>query len=461
MNRQDSVIIPAQEIPVSGAYDVVVCGGGPAGIGAAVGAAREGARTLLIEALSSVGGMATGAFVGAWMDSPGGPVFDELLKRMTDIGAAKNHYDPVRHHKPGRYTFHCETHKPVALRMVREAGADVLLCTVAEGAWVDGGRVAGVFIANKGGRALVKAKTVIDCTADGDIAASAGAEFMQGDPDDGRIQHVNFHFHIEGVDAKRYEQEKPSDADLIDLFKKALADGRLHAPRGVRRPLPDCFPFHEPEGKLCLHGWWEIEKVDPSDPQAVSDILVECQLIAFEAVQFCREHLPGYENARIGRFPTLLGTRESRRIVGRYVLTREDVLAGRKFEDGIAKACFFMDLHDSPPGVSIPFSVEHIVANRPEYGDWYEIPYRCLVPKDVKGLLVAGRCISCDRPAQGSLRVMPTCMFTGEAAGIAGAMAAAEGFLPHEIDGRLVRTLFRNMTPICVHVSRAKFTLDT
>ncbi|NOZ21965.1 MAG: FAD-dependent oxidoreductase [Planctomycetes bacterium] len=435
MSKQDIVTVPAQDVPVSGEYDVVVCGGGPAGIGAAIGAAREGVQTLLIEALSSVGGMATGAFVGAWMDSPGGPVFDELLKRMLDIGAAENRYDPVRHHKPGRYGFHCETHKPVALKMVKESGADVLLCTMAEGAWMNDGQVAGVFIANKGGRSLVKAKTVIDCTADGEIAASAGAEFMQGDPEDGRIQHVNFHYRIEGVDSKRFQQEKPSDEELIKLFKNALADGRLHAPPGVRRPLPDSFPFHEPEGELCLTGW-EIEKVDPSDPQVLSDTLVECQLIAFDLVQLCRAHLPGYEDARVGRFPALLGTRESRRIVGEYVLTRDDVLAARKFEDGIAKACFFMDLHDSPPGVSIPFEVEYIVANRPDYGDWYEIPYRCLVPKGVKGLLVAGRCVSCDRSAQGSLRVMPTCMFTGEAAGIAGAVAVGKSVLPHQVDGR-------------------------
>ena len=135
-----------------------------------------------------------------------------------------------------------------------------------------------------------------------------------------------------------------------------------------------------------------------------------------------------------------MGTRESRRIIGTYVLTKEDVLNARKFEDGISRACFFMDLHDSPPGITTSqFTKQFVKANRPPAGDWYEIPYRCLVPKSVKGFLTAGRCISSDREANGSLRVMPTCMFTGEAAGTAAAMAIAEGLLPHELDGRRVR----------------------
>ena len=138
--------------------------------------------------------------------------------------------------------------------------------------------------------------------------------------------------------------------------------------------------------------------------------------------------------------PNLLGTRESRRVVGQYVLTRDDVLAGHKFDDGVVPACFYMDFHDSPPGTTVlEHSLEHKRANRAPLDDWYEIPYRCLVPRAVRGLLVAGRCISCDRWGQASMRIMPTCMWTGVAAGTAAAMAAREGVLPHELDGRDVR----------------------
>jgi hypothetical protein len=223
------------------------------------------------------------------------------------------------------------------------------------------------------------------------------------------------------------------------MVNRAHREGRLHPPEGVYRPVAESFPYHLPEGQWAL-AKWEIEGVDPTDPVAVSHTLTECQLAALEVVLFCREHLPGFEGCRIARFPSLLGTRESRRIVGEYVLTGEDVLAGRKFADGIASAYFFMDLHDSPPGITTAqFTNEYVMANRPPKGDWYEIPYRCLVPAQVQGLLVAGRCISSDREANGSLRVMPTCMFTGEAAGTGAAIAISEGMLPHEVDGRWVR----------------------
>ena len=437
-----TVAVPSQKVPVVAEYDVIVCGGGPAGIAAAVGAARGGARTILVEQLASLGGTATAAFVGAYMDSPGGPLFDELVARLIEVGAARWDYNPERHHKPGRVRFHTETLKPVALKLVKDAGGDVLFCTFAVSAYIFDERVCGVFVANKGGRSLLKAHVVIDATADGDIAASAGAEFLKGDTDDGRIQHVSFDFDMEGVARERSEREKPADEALIEKIRAAHRSGRLHPPKAIFRPSAECFPFDLPERRLFLDAW-ELDKVDPTDPVAVSTTLAECQLAAFEVVQFCRENLPGYEKCRIARFPQLLGTRESRRIVGGYVLTKEDVLSASKFDDGIAKASFFIDFHDSPPGIGIPFTLEYIRANRPAGGDWYEIPYRCLVPKKVKGLLIAGRCISADRSAQASLRVMPTCMFTGTAAGAAAAMSVSRRILPHELDGREVRrTLF-------------------
>ena len=172
---------------------------------------------------------------------------------------------------------------------------------------------------------------------------------------------------------------------------------------------------------------------------AVSDKIAECQLIALEVVEFCRRYLPGYENCGIDRFWELLGVRESRRIVGKYTLTRDDVLAARKFDDGIAQACFFIDFHDSPPGDSIPYDIEFKRKNRPPVGDWYEIPYRSLLPEKIGGLLVAGRCISVDRSALASMRVMPSCIYTGEAAGTAAALAVSKGILPHEVSGQEIK----------------------
>jgi len=426
-------------IPVLGEYDVVVCGAGPAGIGAAIAAGRRGARTLLVEHLAHVGGMGAGTSVNTWCDTQGGAIFDELEARMDALGKAKRRFNPLGHtYEKGRLRLHGQTLKAVALRMIKEAGVDVLLNTTAAQAWMDQGRVAGVVVANKGGLSLGKAKSVVDATADADVAASAGAECLKGDPEDGRVMHVNFMYQIAGVDREKCKEGKLEDAALIQRIKQAHADGRLHVPTGVFRPAAECFPYHRAE-EAFVPTYWEIEKVDCSDPLAVSATLEECQLIALEVLEFCRANVPGYENAEIGRFWDLLGTRESRRIVGRYTVTREDVLSGRKFPDGIAQACFFIDFHDSPPGNSIPYTLEFKQRNTPPAGDWYEIPYRCLLPEQVEGLLVAGRCISAERDALASLRVMPTCMYLGQAAGTAAAMAAECGVLPHELPGEHVR----------------------
>ncbi len=427
-----------EEIPNAGTFDVIICGGGPAGVGAAIAAGRSGVKTLLVERLGQLGGTGTGAGVVNWCDSDGGPVFDELFRRCAEFGKAEFRYNPDHFRKPGRARFDTEAIKSLSLKMVLDAGVEVLFLTFAESAWMDEDTVRGVFTVNKGGRSLYQCKIVIDATADGDIAASAGAEFLKGDPDDGRLQHCNFRYWIVNVDDERFEEGKPDVEELKRLLRQAQEDGELHPPRNLFQPPAEHFPMSSVSNRLDINNW-ELENIDPTDPVAVSRTLAHCQVAAFELIQFCRKNLPGYENCEIRKFPDFLGTRESRRIVGQYILTRDDVLAAKKFEDGIARAWFYMDLHDSPPGTTLPHSPEFKKAHRPPDDDWYEIPYRCLVPRDIRGLLIAGRCISCDREAHGSLRIMPTCMFTGTSAGSAAALAVAEGALPHELAGARVR----------------------
>lgn len=427
------------DIPTIGEYDVVVCGAGPAGIGAAIAAAREGASTLLVEQLYHVGGMGTATPVNTWCDTHGGTIFDELEERVGLLGQASRRFSPQGHTYPkGRVNLRGATVAVVALRMLKEAGVEIMFGATAARPLVEDNRVHGVFVANRAGVFLVKAHTVVDCTADAMVAAGAGVECLMGDPEDGRIMHVNFMFAIGGVDAEKYEANKPDDGTLVEMIRAAHAEGRLHAPKGVFRPAPEVFPYHPPEQVLVTQSW-EIEKVDCSDPDAVTDTLIDCQLRALEVVEFLREHLPGHEECFISRLWEILGTRESQRIVGKYTVTREDVLAGAKFDDGIAQAVFFIDFHDSPPGTSIPYTLEYKQKNIPPPGEWYEIPYRCLIPESVRGLLVAGRCISCDRSALASLRVMPTCMFLGQAAGTAAAMAVQQGTMVDDVDGAEVK----------------------
>lgn len=422
-------------------YDVLVCGGGPAGIGAAVAAARAGARTLLVESASSLGGVMGNALVSSFCDSPGGPVFADLARRLLDLGAAEWRVDPVRFRPPGRLRFQPETARAVALDLVAEAGGEVLLGTFVQGALVESGRVVGVGLATKAGVVPVRAGVVVDCTADADVAASAGVPFRQGDPTDGRIQVCNFRWSMGGVDREASARAALPPEELERLFAEAVRSGEIRPPEALFAQPAETFPYAGAERGLVM-GNWELQGIDPTDAFQVSRALAECQLAALQIVRFCRRRLPGYGNCRIERFPTTLGTRESRRIVGRYTLTGGDVLAGAKFPDGAVRAWFWIDFHDPPPGCTIPHGLDYLKTNQPPPGDWYEIPYRCLLPERIEGLLVAGRCLSAEREAQASLRVMPTCMFTGTVAGLAAARAVEQHIQPGAVDGTwLKRTL--------------------
>lgn len=426
-------------MPTDNKYDVLVCGAGPAGISAAIAAARNGARVLLAEAGACLGGVMGNAMVGSFCDSPGGPVFDELAKRLLELGAAHWRVDPERFRPPGRLAYHSETARALAMEMVLESGAEAMLNASAARAIMDGARVVAVELAAKPGLVRVEAAVTIDCTGDADVAASAGAPFAFGDPEDGRIQVCNFRWRMGGADLERFRRDRPPDERLEAMCRDAVSQGMVRPPEFLFAQDAETFPFDRAYGGLRLNNW-ELRGVNPADARQTSRALAQCQLAALQLVRFCRSNLPGYENCSIERFPAALGTRESRRIEGHYTLTRGDVVGGAKFQDGIAKAWFWIDLHDPPPGLTIPYGLEYRKANQPPLPeDWYEIPYRCLLPRKTDALLVAGRCVSCDRAAQGSLRVMPTCMFMGAAAGTAAAWAASEGISPGQIDGRRLK----------------------
>lgn len=428
-------------VPVRGSYEVIVCGAGPAGLGAALAAGRRGARTLLVEKMGAIGGQGTHLPVNTWCDTPGGALFDELEARLAALDKVRRVFHPDRNvYYRGRAVLERETLKLVAMEMLQEAGVEVRLGTAFVQALTEDERVTGVVLTDKNGLYALSAGVVIDCTADADVAASAGAECLTGDPSDGRIMHVNFMFEILGADREEYAANKPATDKLLAMIAEARERGELPVPPGCFRPKAETFPYVPGEDVLALNSW-EIENVDCSDWEAVNALLCECQVIALQVVRFARKYLPGYENASVGRVWDVLGTRESRRLVGRATVTGEDILSARKFDDGIAQATFFIDFHDSPPGRSIPYTQDFRVSHAPPFGDWYEIPYGCLLPERVTGLLVAGRCISVEREALASMRVMPSCMFTGEAAGTAAALAVQRGVLPHELDGRELKAL--------------------
>jgi len=415
---------PAPAPAASREVDVLVVGGGPAGVGAAFAAARSGAKTLVVEQFNCLGGVATAGGHGhiclysSWgtKERVVGGIPWEMAIRVAEAGY-------------GIYTnskcdFEVEGMKLVLDEMAAERGCDLLYHTFFCEAVVEGRRVTGAVVQNKSGRYAISAKRVIDCTGDGDVAASAGCGFDSGDEKTGHCQPVTLMFTIGGVDWERVTEFRGDDWQLKRVWKAAQDAG-------------DMRPYQNQ-----IMGWWwtptrpdqvgvnftHVNFIDSTDADDLTRATVEARKQAYETIEVYRKYVPGMENCHMVSTPSTIGIRESRRIHGEYTLTKEDLLAEKEFEDSIGYGSFFIDIHGtSGPGMDDK-------TYRPHDGFKYQMPYRMLVAKDVDGLLVAGRCASCTHEALGSLRVMPQCGVMGQAAGAAAAMSLAAGVQPREVD---------------------------
>lgn len=413
-------------------YDVAVLGGGPAGIAAAISAARSGARTVLIERYGFLGGMSTAAMVYPWMTfhtATGEQVIrgvaQEIVDRLMELDASPGHLRDTIGFVHSLTPYNPEVFKVLACDMLQEAGAELMLHTAVIDVEKEGERISGVSLYNKSGLFTLKAKMFVDATGDGDIAYMAGVPWEKGNVDQ-KVQPMTMKFRMKGVDlvqVKQYMQANPAEFYEKSLIAE-LEQLPLTGVMGFYTKWKDMKLPIQREGILFFAGPREdevlinVSRVSGLDPTKIEDLTAaeiegRKQVLLLES--FFRKAIPGFEHASVSAVGTQIGVRESRRITGQYVLSGIDVLDGKRFDDVIARSGYPIDIHD-PSGSGV-------TANFIREGGAYDIPYRSIVPLNCSNLLLAGRCISTTHEAQATTRLTPSCMAIGQAAGTAASLA--------------------------------------
>jgi hypothetical protein len=429
--------LQTRNIPLSGSWDVIVAGGGPAGCTAAASAAREGARTLLVEFSGSLGGSGTSALVPAWC-----PFSDK--EKIIYRGLAERVFEQCKAgmpHVPREnldwVPIDPERLKRVYDELISSSGATVLFNTFLSAVEKDDSDgVSTVIVSNKQGLSALQAKVYIDCTGDADLSAWAGAQFEQGDLA-GEVMPGTHCFVLTNVDDYAFRHLYANGHALYGGYAgsplfKILESGKYPL-------IPDshmCCNVIGPGtvGFNAGHLW----KVDNTKPGSVSAALVLGRRMAQQfrdaLAEFCPE---AFANSFLVTTGSQVGIRETRRIVGDYVLTLDDYLARRSFPDEICRNSYFIDIHmaekETPRDVD-GFKKTEKRGLHYGKGESHGIPYRALLPRGLRNVLVAGRSISCERVVQGSVRVMPVCLAMGEAAGMAAAHAASDHGDVHAVD---------------------------
>lgn len=449
-------------------YEVAVIGGGAAGVAAAIAAAKNGAKTVLVESSSVVGGdLLSGLPIDGCLSSRGewivGGIAKELFNECEKYEGYIGHISDKRALwmvivDPKIFGF-------VILRELSKNNVSLLMYSHASNVVRDGNAVKGVEVVNKQGVSLITADVFIDCTGDGDIACSAGASYEIGGPS-GELQPVTMVFRMANIDSEKllaFIRDNPENCGLgenailhktreelaMDLYKqgipkvffvgdgplvkKAIEDGEMY-PCSMLAFTPNNIQLNE----VCVNST-RIAGVNAVETDRLSNSLLELTNQVDMCVKFLKKRVPGFEDSRFSGIAPRLGVRETRRIIGDYVLSTEDILKGRKFEDGVCKGGHELDVHGA--------GTAHKRAQIKDAGS-YDIPYGCLMPKDLENLYIAGRCLSASREAHSSARVMGTCMAMGQAAGTAAAMCVKNKMSTRQLSVEELRKTLREQGAI-------------
>ncbi|MDY0138659.1 MAG: FAD-dependent oxidoreductase [Candidatus Izemoplasmatales bacterium] len=423
-------------------YDVIVCGGGPSGFNACISAARNGMKTILIEATGLVGGNSVNALVGPWMTYHKDEKYvvkgiaQELITRLQNEQLTLGHIkDPLGF---------CDTVTPIDVEgikhlffeMLEEDNVDVLLHSLVTDCIMENNVIKGVKVTTKSGIMDIRGKVIIDATGDGDVSAFAKAEYVHGRSKDNLTQPMTMIFHVANVDIEVLKQEIKKNPENFVLregydyqylavsgFFKEVEEAKKN--QDFDLPRDRVLLFEEVNPNTVSINMTRVQGLSGANALDLTKAEIEARKQIKKAFVFLKKYIPGFEKSYIVRTPSKIGVRETRHIIGDYVIDVDDIINCSHYEDSIALSGFPMDIH-SPSGDSLELFDENKELA-------YEIPLRSLLVKNIENLIVSGRCISATHEASASLRVTPSVMAIGEAAGVLASLSVKNRITPRKV----------------------------